>query len=458
MSPVPGGPQSACFADPITRSDLELESRGAQASTVFGVFERPHTAAGAAELRAWLGTPLLEAREIRWAQRMIGDCHETVAAFATLVSRARPERVQRYLQSQLDVPRATGGLGGLFSSAWTAARHAECVAIAREGRECVSRLLAACREWCAHAAGMNESSSIRVRAKYLDECVRKIAAALESCSTSSIGLLKLDGMLRGDDRVWIEATLRELAQLDALHALAATVDQRGWTFPVVRDGAPRVVVQGLRHPLVGSPVENDVDLGDDHRVLLLTGPNMAGKTTYMKSVGIAVYLAHVGMAVPARAMELTPFDRLITVIGIHDSVAAGSSAFHYEVTRLGEALSLLLGGSRCLLLFDELMRGTNAADAQEACRLVIDALLSTGNCCAALSTHVAGLVDAVAGETRLTLGHFEAEMKDHSLAYDFRLRPGGYRGRMAMALLEQMGVTAQLARLRGESVAAGSGS
>lgn len=458
MSLVPGGPQPEFFADPITRSDLEIESRGTQASTVFGVFERPHTAAGESELRAWLGAPLLTAREIQWAQRMIGDCRESVAAFGALVSRARPERVQRYLQSQLDVPRATGGLAGLFSSVWTAARHAECVAIAREGRECVSEFLAACRDWCAQAAGMPESSSLAVRAKYLDETMGKIAEVLESCSTSSIGLLKLDGLLRGDDRIWIEAALRELAQLDALHALAATVEARGWSFPVVRDGAPRVVIRGLRHPLVASPVENDVDLSDDHRVLLLTGPNMAGKTTYMKSVGIAVYLAQVGMAVPARAMELTPFDRLVTVIGIHDSVAAGSSAFHYEVTRLGDALGMLLGGRRCLLLLDELMRGTNAADAQEACCLVIDALLSTGNCCAALSTHVAGLVDAVAGETRLTLGHFEAEMKDHALAYDFRLRSGGYQGRMAMALLEQMGVTTQLARLRGENVAAGSGS
>jgi DNA mismatch repair ATPase MutS len=147
-------------------------------------------------------------------------------------------------------------------------------------------------------------------------------------------------------------------------------------------------------------------------------------------------------------MELAPFDRLITVLGIHDSVASGSSAFHHEVTRLGNGLDALLEGQRCLLLFDELMRGTNAADGEEACRLVIDALLASGNCCAALATHLAGLVDAFAHEPRLTLGHFAAEMKDDVLTYDFRLRSGGYRGRMAMALLDEMGIAARLTSLR----------
>lgn len=441
------------FADETTRIDLECESRVDPAATVFASFARPHTARGEAELRSWLGMPRTTAESIRDAQDQIHDGVKTTAVFARLVGEAQPGRVQRYLDSQMEVPQVTRGIGGTLASAWTAARHPECVAVAREGRECVTRLLAACREWIAASEAAHASPGMKALRGLLRSSAEVITPELERSRGGTTGVLELDEALRGVKSIHVRKLLHVLGELDALHALATTVETRGWTFPVVREGAPHLVIDGLRHPLVSKPVENDVHLTGERRVLLLTGPNMAGKTTYLKSIGIAVYLAQVGMAVPARRMELTPFDRLVTVIGIHDSVASGSSAFHYEVTRLGQGLDALLAGKRCLLLFDELMRGTNAADAQEACRLVIDALLGNENGCVALSTHIAGLVDLFVDEARLTLGHFEAEMQDDSLAYDFRLRSGGYRGRMAMALLEQMGITAKLASLRGEAVA-----
>jgi DNA mismatch repair protein MutS len=443
------------FTDATTRIDLELESRADPAASVFAAFTRPRTAAGAAALRARLGAPLATVPGILAAQDAVRDCQKTTGAFRGLVESARPERIQRYLHSQIEVPRAGAGVGDRLHAAWTAARHAECVAIAREGRDCLTRFVSSCRDWWERSSALHASPVVRTLDERLQSIATHLGAALESCGTGSVDLLRADRLLRGDHHGAIQEALQVLGELDALHALADTGETNGWVFPALLEGAPVVTIAGLRHPLVASAVENDVHLAGDRRVLLLTGPNMAGKTTYMKSLGIAVYLAQIGMAVPARAMELTPFDRLITVIGIHDSVASGSSAFHYEVARLGHGLDALLSGERCLLLFDELMRGTNAHDAEEACRLVIDALLVSGKCCAALSTHVSGLVDAFADEARLTLGHFEAAMKDHALEYDFRLRAGGYRGRMAMALLKQMGVTAKLSRLRDDAMTTG---
>lgn len=439
------------FADPITRIDLELESRADQVATVFGAFVRPHTAEGAAELRKHLAEPGTTRLEIQRMQGAVRDCVETIGPFTRCVEKARPERVLRYLHSQMDVPRVTPGFGGRLVSAWTAVRHGECVAIAREGRECLTALAASCREWLALSRATHRSERLQECGRRLEVDVTAIEQGLGNRGIGAADLLAIDARFRGDGRTVIESALRVLGAFDALHALAATGRANGWNFPALRDGPPHLVIEGLRHPLVATPVENDAHLAGDRRLLLLTGPNMAGKTTYMKSLGIAVYLAQMGMAVPARAMELAPFDRLITVIGIHDSVASGSSAFHYEVTRLDHGLEALLAGRRCLLLFDELMRGTNAADAEEACRLVIAALARSGNFCAVMATHLAGLVETFAQEPRLTLGHFAAEVKDDALAYDFRLRPGSYTGRMAMALLEQMGVTAKLARLRADA-------
>src|SRR5262249_1870558 len=145
----------------ITRIDLELESRAPEAATVFGLFARPHTTAGAAALRADLLTPRDSVGAIQVRQDAIRDCRKSLDTFASFVERAQPGRIGRYLRFQSAVPRVPPGAGGMLSSAWLATRHPECLAIAREGRDAVARLVAACREWIAQSAATHASDPLK---------------------------------------------------------------------------------------------------------------------------------------------------------------------------------------------------------------------------------------------------------------------------------------------------------
>ena len=154
-----------------------------------------------------------------------------------------------------------------------------------------------------------------------------------------------------------------LAQLDALAALARHAVQHHWIAPqMVRE--PCLVIREGRHPVVESQIErfiaNDCELGDERRLLLITGPNMGGKSTFMRQVALITLLAYVGSYVPAAHAVIGPIDRIFTRIGATDDLAGGRSTFMVEMT---EAAMILNGATEhSLVLMDEIGRGTSTFD------------------------------------------------------------------------------------------------
>ena len=188
-------------------------------------------------------------------------------------------------------------------------------------------------------------------------------------------------------------------------------------------------------------------LGGRQRVLLLTGPNMSGKTTLMKSAGIAVVLAHAGMGVPARRMRWTPFDTLLTDMRPPDGVRLGVSGFLAEVRRVRQGMARLVEGRRVLLLLDELFRSTTPDDAGEAVTRILGAL---GRCPSAVtlaSSHLPEVADRLARVKGLVVMGFDATIEGGTLRFDHILRPGAHVTRLALPLLEHEGVLGLLGRL-----------
>ena len=162
----------------------------------------------------------------------------------------------------------------------------------------------------------------------------------------------------------LSATAAALAQVDALASLAERAALSQWSEPtlVEQEG---LEIEGGRHPVVerflaGSFVPNDLRLTGSRRMLIITGPNMGGKSTYMRQTALIVILAHVGSYVPAERAVIGPFDRIFTRIGAADDLAGGRSTFMVEMT---EAASILHNASaRSLILMDEIGRGTSTFD------------------------------------------------------------------------------------------------
>ncbi|MEO6461891.1 MAG: DNA mismatch repair protein MutS, partial [Candidatus Eisenbacteria bacterium] len=180
----------------------------------------------------------------------------------------------------------------------------------------------------------------------------------------------------------LQSTARALAGIDALAALAEVAALSGWTRPRVHGGDRLHLVQS-RHPVVerllppGRFVPNDVDLDPARRqIVLLTGPNMAGKSTYMRQVALCVLLAQAGSFIPARAADIGVVDRIFTRVGAGDHVAGGQSTFMLEML---ETAAILKGATaRSLVVLDEIGRGTSTYDGMSLAWAVTEELHKEG--------------------------------------------------------------------------------
>jgi len=166
---------------------------------------------------------------------------------------------------------------------------------------------------------------------------------------------------------------------------------------------------------------------------------MAGKTTFLKAIGISVVLAQAGMRVPAKALSFSPFDCLITGISTKDSLSEGVSYYLAEVRRIKEAANRLVEGKRSLLLFDEAFKGTNVLDASEATRLVIESCAAITGSAFVFSSHLSELATSLAAQGIKQLS-FSGDIENGQPSYSYEIQEGASDQRMGLHLLKQEGV------------------
>jgi hypothetical protein len=240
-------------------------------------------------------------------------------------------------------------------------------------------------------------------------------------------------------RQWV-AAWSELEALLALATYAAEHEQN--VYPEIVEGAAVFETVGMRHPLLprGKAVANDVRLGGETQFLLISGSNMAGKSTLLRTMGVNTVLGLAGAPVPAKRMTLSVL-RVGASLAVRDSLAEGKSKFLAEVERLRALLTLARENpSQCLFLIDEILSGTNSADRREAAGAVLHGLLQTG-ATGALSTHDLALAElAEVKELRGRNVHMASPNEDDPLGFDYLLKPGVNRTTNALAIVRLLGL------------------
>lgn len=195
----------------------------------------------------------------------------------------------------------------------------------------------------------------------------------------------------------IQETARWLGSVDALCALASVSAEQRYVRPTLAEERG-IEISGGRHPVVeaalpGQFVANDARLDDDQQFILITGPNMAGKSTYMRQIALIVLMAHMGCFVPAAAARVGLVDRIFTRIGASDDLGAGQSTFMVEMVELAQILRQ--STDKSLVLLDEIGRGTSTYDGLCIAEAVMEALQQEGQRPLTLfATHYHELVDA----------------------------------------------------------------
>ena len=240
----------------------------------------------------------------------------------------------------------------------------------------------------------------------------------------------------------IRAWLAPLGEMEALLDLAGyAYEHPGDVFPVFTEGAPLFDAVGLAHPLIPEDraVRNDLTLGRDLRLIIISGPNMAGKSTFIRSVGINAVLAQCGAPVRAHKLQLSRLSVGASVC-VLDSLQGGISRFYAEITRLKAIADLTDRPMPVLFLLDELLQGTNSHDRRIGAEAVVRNLLKRG-AIGLLTTH-----DLALAEIAVDVGaqganfHFEDHLEDGKLRFDHRLSPGIVQTSNALQLMRSIGL------------------
>ena len=226
----------------------------------------------------------------------------------------------------------------------------------------------------------------------------------------------------------LHAVARALSAVDVLAALAEVAMREGYVRPrITTDYALRVTAG--RHPVVERMmprdkfVPNDVELTDDARVIVLTGPNMAGKSTILRQVGLIALMAHVGSFVPAAAAEIGILDRLFTRVGASDNLARGQSTFMVEMAETSAILNTAT--ARSLVLLDEIGRGTSTYDGVSIAWAVTEYLHNKTGCKTVFATHYHELTQLA--DELVALRNYNVAVREvgDRILFAHRLEPGG---------------------------------
>ena len=238
---------------------------------------------------------------------------------------------------------------------------------------------------------------------------------------------------------WLSA----IAEMEALASLATfTFEHPDYAFPeVVEKAEPMFVAQSLGHPLIpaSTRVANDVRLDAQCRLMVVTGSNMSGKSTLLRSIGVNAVLAQAGAPVCATVLTLTPL-HIGASLRAQDSLEAGVSRFFAEIKRLHTILSMAAQTPPVLFLLDEILNGTNSQDRREGAEAVIRSLLDRG-AIGLVTTHDLSLSElADRPDSAGSNVHFQDTLEGERLVFDYRLHPGVVTRRNALDLMRLVGI------------------
>ncbi len=238
---------------------------------------------------------------------------------------------------------------------------------------------------------------------------------------------------------WFEA----LGKFDALSSLATfAFNHPGYVYPEITDRYFRLTGKQVGHPLMPreSCVKNDISIPDAPGFLIITGANMAGKSTYLRTIGVNFLLACTGTPVDAEEFTLYPA-RLVTSLRTTDSLNDNESYFFAELKRLKMIIERLNRGEKLFIILDEILKGTNSVDKQKGSIALMKQLISLRSC-GIIATHdlILGELEKVFPE-QIKNYRFEADITNDELSFSYKLKEGIAQNMNACFLMKKMGIT-----------------
>lgn len=227
--------------------------------------------------------------------------------------------------------------------------------------------------------------------------------------------------------------------VDALRSVSKSVLKKPVVFAqFVNEEEAVLDIKGFYNLALENPIKNDVKVEKHKNIWFLTGANMTGKSTLLKSIGACIYLAHLGFPVPADSMQIALFHGLITTINLGDDLASGYSHFFSEVQRLKVTAKMLNEKEKMVIMLDEIFKGTNYQDAYEATLKLMDSIARIEDAVFFISSHIAELATELKKNERVVFKFLTTQMDDNKgVVFNYRLASGVADKKLGMWFLER---------------------
>jgi len=434
------------LADKQTLDDLNITGKY-KGDSIINLFDHTHTRGGGRLLEQMFRHPLTDAANINNRSETFRFFQAKEITFPT--SRELCDAVEQYLS----VAVSGGRVGVTMGIAWKKLLHT--MGSGREydlihaGIMCVMELLKVLQGFSNRFTPDDSSTSYGKIIGELRQIINQdgLNKLLKEQGTARLSLGKVityDHLLRGTHLVQIRRAMEILYEADVYITVSAIARERKFTWARAipfAEGSNRIEMINVFHPQLTGAIANNVHTGYGQNMIFLTGANMAGKSTFMKSFGIAIYLAHMGFPVAAEHMEFSVQDGMYTSINVADNLDRGYSHFYAEVLRVKEVATAVSHGKNLVIIFDELFKGTNVKDAYDATVAVTAAFAENRNVTFIVSTHIVEAGEVLQGSCdNIQFVCFPTIMKKGIPHYTYRLQEGISNDRHGMMIITNEGI------------------
>ncbi|NRF37905.1 hypothetical protein [Pedobacter foliorum] len=429
--------------DNQTLNDLEIFESASNEKSIFSFFDFTSTIGGKEKLRSLFNHPQTDIQIIEERKSLIGylmKCDKTIA-----FNKESLDFIEYYLR-QNDKPRQAATLDIIGVTTRFFLKNNQEQYLRQRGAQEVLELIHLLYDFCSEliidvAPKLLQTLNERVHGIINRQADIKRHNQLRPKTFKLFELEKYDFLIRNSEVLEIKELLEICYSLDAYLSVAKSAKTYNLSFPLfIKSNDRSIEIKGVFHLFVKHPVPNDIYFNTDKNICFITGVNMAGKSTLLKSVAISIYLAHLGFPVPAESMETSIFDGLITTINLSDNLNQGYSHFYNEVLRVKHVAQKVTASKNMMVIFDELFRGTNVKDAYDASLSIITAFSQIRNSFFIISTHIVEVAKELNKNNNINFCFLETSMVDGKPMFTHKLKEGITDERMGMWIIENEGI------------------
>lgn len=434
--------QNKLNADRQTLTELEILSDDKAGFSLFNLLDKTTTTGGKDFLKEIFNNPYTNATDIENMQDVLKAMSVSPEKFEIPFTKQMMDRVEVYYFSKSEVLISRNPVGKFFEGLIYRFKYKDFRETAIKNSKHTLLFIQQVKKYFSklnpsELPGILYDTCSRVQEILNEKDINDACNVKNINSLDFFDLITIDQWFRSTHKLKILSLVEVAYSMDAYLSMAKAVKELNLTFPeITSSDNPVLEIEGLYHPFLKNPVPNSIKYDSNKQFLFLTGPNMAGKTTFLKSCGMAIYMAQLGMGVPAQRMRISPFNAIFSSLNTTDNLSIGYSYFYSEVMRVRKAAETLRRNKKVFMIFDELFKGTNIKDAFDGSMLVIKGFLKWESGIFILASHLTELSKEIEGFPAVFFRYFDSSVENGKPLFSYRILEGKSDERLGLVILQ----------------------